>query len=229
MNFLLFCATKCRRSGLAMLVARFYSTSQHSRFDKQNIPCSHAKPTNVEFENAIKQLQSKLFPTKLIRVLEQLKDTELALEIFNWTSNQKGFKHNGTTYSLMIERLGFVGRFGEMQALLDEILNKSCPRTEGIFVIVIKCYCQAQMLDEALKVLETMKSIDCGIFSVIPYNILLNAFAMRGNFQSVCSIYIGMVEAGILPDVVTMNTLINTLCEANQMEATLKRFHHMKK
>jgi hypothetical protein len=64
----------------------------------------------------------------------------------------------------MIERLGFERTFGEMQASLDEMINKSCPRTEGIFVTVVKCDYQAQMLDEALKVLKTMKSISRGIY-----------------------------------------------------------------
>lgn len=49
------------------------------------------------------------------------------------------------------------------------------------------------MLDEVLKLLETMKSIVCGLFYAIPYSILPNVFLMRGDFQSVCSVYINKI------------------------------------
>ncbi|KAJ4982144.1 hypothetical protein NE237_032981 [Protea cynaroides] len=182
---------------------------------------------NTEVQSKVVLLKNELCPDKLIRVLDSTANLNAAVKIFKWASLQKRFRHTAGTYSWIIMKLGMAGNIREMDFFCNEMIKEKCSYSEEALVPVIDSFVRHHKLAEALKVVEVMK---LGNYtpSVITYNVMLGSLVKEGSdFLSVLFLYKEMVKDGIVPNVDTLNYLLEALFRANRIASAIDQFRRM--
>ncbi|XP_042477581.1 pentatricopeptide repeat-containing protein At1g63330-like [Macadamia integrifolia] len=187
----------------------------------------HNQPDNTEFQSKVGLLKNELCSDKLIRVLDSTNNLSAAVKIFKWASLQKRFRHTADTYSWIILKLGMAGNIREMDFFCNEMIKAKCSSAEEALVPVIDSFVRNHRLTEALRVLELMKLSNYKP-SVITYNLKLGSLVKDGSdFQSVLFFYKEMVKSGIVPNVDTLNYLLEALFRANRITTAIDQFRRM--
>ncbi|XP_043701363.1 pentatricopeptide repeat-containing protein At1g62914, mitochondrial-like [Telopea speciosissima] len=201
-----------------------YLCATHFQISTEN---DQNQPYNIEFQSKVVLLKNELYPDKLIRVLDSTNNLNAAVKIFKWASLQKRFRHTADTYSWIILKLGMAGNIREMDFFCNEMIKAKCSYAEEALVPVIDSFVRNHRLTEALRVLEVMK---LGNYkpSVITYNVMLGSLVKEGSdFQSVLFFYKEMVKAGIVPNIDTLNHLLEALFQANRIISAIDQFRRM--
>ncbi|PIA34329.1 hypothetical protein AQUCO_03800137v1 [Aquilegia coerulea] len=199
-----------------------YQQSGHEETDQNSLNSS-------DFEVKIRFLKNKLNTENLIQVLDSTKDLNSSIKIFKWASNKKRFYHTADTYFWVILKLGMVGNVKDMEFFCNEMIKGKCPHVEEAFASLIDSFAKNHRLDEALKVLEIM---NLGKIkpSIRLCNVLLRTLIEeKRDLQSILFAYKEIVKAGIIPNVETLNYLIEILCENDKMESALDQYRRMNK
>ncbi|PIA31743.1 hypothetical protein AQUCO_04900202v1 [Aquilegia coerulea] len=208
---------------LEKLIADLYSWfSQPKETDQNSLNSS-------DFEVKIRFLKNKLNTENLIQVLDSTKDLNSSIKIFKWVSNKKRFYHTVDTYFWVILKLGMVENVKDMEFFCNEMIKGKCPHVEEAFASLIDSFAKNHRLDEALKVLEIM---NLGKIkpSIRLCNVLLRTLMEeKRDLQSILFAYKEIVKAGIIPNVETLNYLIEILCENDKMESALDQYRRMNK
>ncbi|XP_065853437.1 pentatricopeptide repeat-containing protein At1g62914, mitochondrial-like [Euphorbia lathyris] len=186
-------------------------------------------PNLTDFEAKIQSLNNKLHPDSLIRVLQSTSDIDSALKIFKWASHQKRFTHTTETYYWMIFKLGLAGNVAEMEGFCQILVKNSFPGVEHALISLVESFVRHCRLNEAICILVNMNS---GGFSppISLFNVVLEAIveAKRG-FGDAVFVYKEMVKAGVVPNVDTLNYLLEVLFESKKVDSALDQYKRMNK
>ncbi|XP_037443808.1 pentatricopeptide repeat-containing protein At1g62680, mitochondrial-like [Triticum dicoccoides] len=198
-----------------------------------DVPASRASrgtAGSAEFESAIRSLKNNnLRPEILTRILDSTSDLNLALRIFKWASSQRIFAHTADTYACMISKLGVVGNCDEMDSLLKEMIKLNAPILDKILNDLVQFLSSKNRCDEALLVIQNACSGKLKI-SVSSCNAMLCGLVKEGRgLRPFIRAYMEIVKAGVLPDVDTLNWLIEALCEAGKLDLALIQLDRMSK
>ncbi|KAH0994627.1 hypothetical protein GBA52_018491 [Prunus armeniaca] len=96
-------------------------------------------------------------------LLKAEKEIQKAILIFHSTTAEytNGFRHDHTTFGLMVARLVSANQFRSAEALLDRMKEEKCSVTEDIFLSVCRGYvCVHRPLD-AVRVFHKMEDFQC--------------------------------------------------------------------
>ncbi|KAF6167163.1 hypothetical protein GIB67_029801 [Kingdonia uniflora] len=183
----------------------------------------------IEFEPKMHFLKNKLDPENLIRIMDSTHDMKSSVKLFKWASNQKRFRHTAETYNWVILKLGLAGNIEEMETFCYEMLKERVPFVEEAFGGLIENFVRKRRLDEAVRVLEVMCYGKCRP-SIQACNVLLGVYVEeKRDLQSFLFVYKEMVKAGIVPNVETLNFLMEVLCESDRIDSALDQYRRMKK
>ncbi|CBI39664.3 unnamed protein product, partial [Vitis vinifera] len=186
-------------------------------------------PNDNEFEPKFQFLRNRLMPDDLIRVLDTTHDLNSAIKVFKWASRQKRFRHTADTYFRVILKLGMGGKIEDMEAFCSEMVREKCPGGEETLIALISSFVKHRRLSEAIRVLVIMTSNGYK-FSIIEFNGLLGALVReRRDFREILLVYKEIVKAGIVPNVDTLNYLIEALFELNWIDLALDQYRRMSK
>ncbi|KAL3515867.1 hypothetical protein ACH5RR_022769 [Cinchona calisaya] len=186
-------------------------------------------PNSSDFESKIQFLKNKLHPDSLIRVLNSTTDLNSSLILFKWASLQEKFKHNVDTYYLMILKLGLAGSVEEMEGFCNELVKENFLGFEEAFLGLIDCFVRNDKLNEALRVLYCMNSTSSRP-SLGVFNVLIGALVeAKRDFKDVLFVYKEMVKVGIVPNVETLNYLLEALFEDDRVDTALDQYRRMNK
>lgn len=167
-------------------------------------------------------MSRSLLPKHVAAVVKYQKDPLRALQMFNSAKTEDGFKHNLFTYATIIEKLGFHGKFKEMESILAEMrLNIDNSLMEGVYIGAMRNYGKKQKIQEAVDVFERMEFFDCEP-SVQSYNAIMNILVEYGYFDQAHKVYMRMKNKGILPDVYTFTIRIKSFCKTGRPYAALR-------
>lgn len=200
-------------------------------------PCSNvpaARPcgaggSSFEFDSAVQSLKNNLQPERLTRVLDSTSDSSLALRIFKWASHQRYNVHTVGMYSCMISKLGVSGNRDEMDSLLREMVRFQVPALEQALNDLVQSLSDKNLLDEALLVIQHASSAKLKL-SISAWNGVLHGLVKQGRGLRLFMLtYMDIMKAGVLPDVETLNCLIEVLCESGRLELALIQFNRMSK
>lgn len=184
-----------------------------------------ARGSSAEFESVIRLLKNNLQPERLTRILDSTTDLNLAVRIFKWASHQRISVHTVDTYACMISKLSVVGNRDEMESLLKEMIKLD----EQILNDLVQYLSNKKRFDEALLVIQHASSGKLKL-SISSCNGVLCGLVKEGRgLWPVMRTYMEIVKAGVLPDVETLNWLIEVLCEAGQLDLALNQFDKMSK
>uniref|UniRef100_A0A0D9W042 Pentatricopeptide repeat-containing protein-mitochondrial domain-containing protein n=1 Tax=Leersia perrieri TaxID=77586 RepID=A0A0D9W042_9ORYZ len=184
---------------------------------------------STEFDSAIRSLRSNPHPERLARVLDSASDFSLALRIFRWASYQRMPIHTVEAYACMISKLGGAGNHEEIGGFLKEMVKLDVPGLGKVMDALVQFLSGEGRFDEALLVIQHASSGNFKL-SVSSCNSVLCGLVKEGRgLRPFMRAYMEVVKAGVLPDVETLNWLIEVLCEAGHLDLALVQFDKMGK
>ncbi|RVW77367.1 Pentatricopeptide repeat-containing protein [Vitis vinifera] len=101
-------------------------------------------------------------------------------------------------------KLGMGGKIEDMEAFCSEMVREKCPGGEETLIALISSFVKHRRLSEAIRVL-------------------------RRDFREILLVYKEIVKAGIVPNVDTLNYLIEALFELNWIDLALDQYRRMSK
>ncbi|RLN17350.1 pentatricopeptide repeat-containing protein [Panicum miliaceum] len=180
-----------------------------------DIPASAGTGSSSEFDTAIRSLKNNLQPERLTRVIDSTPDSSLALRIFRWASHQRYSLRTVDTYRCMISKLTAVENRDDMDSLLGEMVRLKAPALEQ----ALNGFAGIQHATSAKLKL-----------SLSACNAMLRGLVKQGSgLRLFMLVYMEIVKSGVLPDVETLNWLIQALCESGRVDLALIQFDRMSK
>lgn len=182
-----------------------------------------------EFEAKIQFLKNKLHPESLVTVLDSTPDLNSSIKLFKWASLQNRFNHTADTYYRIILKLGMAGNVEEMEGFCNKMVIDKCLGFGESLLALIDSFVKNHRLNEALRVLYVMNlssfKPSLGVFNTIMGALLEE----KKEFKDVLFVYKEMVKSGILPDIDTMNYLLDSLFAAGRVDTALDQYRRLHK
>ncbi|CAJ1975677.1 unnamed protein product [Sphenostylis stenocarpa] len=135
------------------------------------------------------------------------KDWIIVLELFDMLKGQPYYQPRKDTYMKLIVLLGKSGQPHRAHQLFNSIHEDGCESTE-LYTALIAAYCQNNLVDEALLILDEMMKIPHCQPDILTYSTLMEALVGALKFEMVVLVYDKMVERSIIPNTLTQNLLL---------------------
>ncbi|XP_073064981.1 uncharacterized protein [Primulina eburnea] len=188
---------------------------------------------------------NKLFPFLnceiIVSVLQsqaQLKkDPRICFRFFTWAAGKKGFR-SGVSHNLIVEMLLSDDSFDLYWSVLDDLRNEKAPVYADAFVVLIlgywrlknaekvvetfgkmkdyECLCKAKRTDDALRLLNLMKSKGCRP-DIITYNSLLHGLCKFGRVNEALLLLQSFKNEGYHVEIQGFSCLIEGLIRTKQI------------
>ncbi|GAB4844531.1 hypothetical protein Ancab_037910 [Ancistrocladus abbreviatus] len=120
------------------------------------------------------------------------------------------------------------GEIGKMNLLMKEMKERCILPNVVTFGIVINQLCKSRRIDEALEVLEKMKSGENGVLvepDVVIYNTLIDGLCKIGRQEEAFAL-LERMNSGVqcVPNTVTYNCLIDGFCKVGELDKACELF-----
>ncbi|KAJ4703538.1 Pentatricopeptide repeat-containing protein [Melia azedarach] len=171
----------------------------------------------------------QITPCQVSQLIRAEKDVNKALVIFDAATAEyaNGFRHDSSTFSLMISKLVSANQFRPAEDLLDRMKKERCNITEDIFLSICRGYGRVHRPLDARRVFDKMKEFECEPTErsyITVFSILVEENQLKVAFR----FYRYMREVGIRPSVASLNVLIKALCKNSEtMDSALRIFREM--
>ncbi|KAJ4725987.1 Pentatricopeptide repeat [Melia azedarach] len=224
------------------ILCSFYSTRAPSIFFRRRIGKSskaNIKPTLDEptFSWAVSQLPPRFNNEELCNVITLQDNPLVCLELFKWATQQPRFRHDLSTYHIMVKKLGSAKMYEEMDDVVNQVLVVPCVGSEALYNTIVYYYTEARQLTKAVNIFKLMKNsrnLECRP-SIRTYNILFTAFLSRGKnayinhmyMETIRCLFKQMVNDRIEPDIFSLNSMIKGYVLSNHVNDALRIFHQM--
>ncbi|KAK2642367.1 hypothetical protein Ddye_024130 [Dipteronia dyeriana] len=192
----------------------------------------------------------QITPEQVVKLIRAEKDVHKALVIFDSATAQyaNGFKHDESTFGLMISRLVSANQFRSAEDLLERMKQEKCSIKEDIFLSVCRGFGRVHKLLDVMRVFDRMKEFGCEctekshitVFAIlVEENQLKVAFRfykyMRemalwknsGTIAAALKIFREMPKSGCTPDLYTYGTLVNGMCKSGKIDEAKEMFKEM--
>ncbi|XP_077238140.1 tetratricopeptide repeat (TPR)-like superfamily protein [Tasmannia lanceolata] len=193
-------------------------------------------PLEKQFDTWVHKLKPGFSHDDVIDALRSQSDPDLALDIFRWTAQQRGYRHNHATYQTIIEISAAGKRFGAAETLMDEVVSGACSGSPSLYNLIIRfCCCHRHLFNRAFDVFKKMQKLpDCKP-TLETYTLLLNSLLRRFNRLNVCYVYLHAVRSllkqmrasGVIPDTFALNLIIKAYSKCLEMDEANRVFREM--
>ncbi|PON43099.1 Pentatricopeptide repeat [Trema orientale] len=193
-------------------------------------------PLEKQFETWVQNLKPGFSPVQVSDALWAQSDPDLAFDIFRWTAQQRGYKHNHLTYLTMIKILVDGRRYGHAETLVEEVMAGACEVSVPLYNSMIRFCCGRKFLfNRAFDVYKKMlKSEDCKP-TLETYTLLFNSLLGRFNKLNVCYVYLRAVRSltkqmkasGVIPDTFVLNMIIKAYSKCHELDEAIRVFREM--
>ncbi|KAG5567205.1 hypothetical protein RHGRI_002683 [Rhododendron griersonianum] len=204
-------------------------------------PPSHPNPRTLtphdkQFNSWLENLKPGFTPSDVDAALKSQPDPDLALDIFRWTAQQRGYKHTDLTYFTIIQISVKCKRFGHAQTLIDEVLAGACPPSAPLYNSIVRFCCSRRFLfNRAFDVYKKMLKSDEAKPSLETYTLLFNSLLRRFNKLNVCYVYLHAVRSltkqmkasGVIPDAFVLNMIVKAYSKCLEVDEAIRVFHEM--
>ncbi|KAL3531067.1 hypothetical protein ACH5RR_010389 [Cinchona calisaya] len=195
-------------------------------------------PLDKQFETWIHNLKPGFTPSDVDEALQAQSDSDLALDIFRWTAQQRGYKHDHLTYLTMIKIAVDGKRYRVAETLIEEVIAGACPPSLPLYNSMIKFCCGRKFLfNRAFDIYKKMlKSDDPTVKpSLETYTLLLNSLLRKFNRLNVCYVYLHAVRSltkqmkasGVIPDSFVLNMIIKAYSKCLELDEAIRVFREM--
>ncbi|KHN35153.1 pentatricopeptide repeat-containing protein At1g06710, mitochondrial [Glycine soja] len=182
---------------------------------------------NVALEELgrLKDFGYKASPTTynaLIQVFLRADKLDTAFLVHREMSNS-GFRMDGCTLGCFAYSLCKAGRCGDALSLIEK--EEFVPDTV-FYNRMVSGLCEASLFQEAMDILDRMRSISC-IPNVVTYRILLSGCLGKGQLGRCKRILSMMMTEGCYPNREMFNTLVHAYCKSRDYSYAYKLFKKM--
>lgn len=146
------------------------------------------------------------------------KNWQEALQVFEMLKEQPFYHPKEGTYMKLIVLLGRSGQPTRAHQLFDEMLQQGCQPTPELYTALIGAYCRSGLLDEALQLLNDMKSSPLCQPDVYTYSTIIKACVDAARFDLTDTMYKDMAERSISPNTVTQNIVLSGYGKAGRLD-----------
>uniref|UniRef100_A0A7N0UG59 Pentatricopeptide repeat-containing protein n=1 Tax=Kalanchoe fedtschenkoi TaxID=63787 RepID=A0A7N0UG59_KALFE len=159
----------------------------------------------------------KLTPSQVALLIRAEKDVEKARMIFDSATAEygNGFRHDYSTFRVMMSRLLSVNRFRNAEELLGRMREEKCAVEEDLFLMICRAYGRVHKPLEAVRVFQKMGEYDCEA-SDKGYVTVLSILVDEGMVKLALRFYKYMRKMGVKQSVTTLNVLIKALCKSGE-------------
>ncbi|XVE77339.1 hypothetical protein DITRI_Ditri13aG0054600 [Diplodiscus trichospermus] len=194
--------------------------------------CFHSSSSVPSSEQQPKQQPctstwSIVSPTRVQKLISARSDPLLAKEIFDFASNQPGFRHSYSSFLILILKLGRSKHFSLVDDLLIRLKSDRYPVTPSLFSHLIKIYAEANLPEKALKTFYKMLE-----FNIKPLprhlNRILELLVSHRNFlMPAFDLFKNAHKHGVLPNTESYNILMGAFCLNGDLSIAYKLFNKM--
>lgn len=195
-------------------------------------------PLEKQFETWIQNLKPGFVPPDVNEALTAQSDPDLALDIFRWTAQQRGYKHDQLTYLTMIEIAVTGKRYRVAETLVEEVVAGACPPSLPLYNSMIKFCCGRKFLfNRAFDIYKKMLKCDDPTVkpSLETFTLLLNSLLRKFNRLNVCYVYLHAVRSltkqmkasGVIPDTFALNMIIKAYSKCLEVDEAIRVFREM--
>ncbi|CAH8334341.1 unnamed protein product [Eruca vesicaria subsp. sativa] len=193
-------------------------------------------PLETQFETWIHNLKPGFTPSDVTTALRSQSDPDLAYDIFRWTSQQRGYKHNHETYHTIIKQsiTGKRNKFAE--TLIEEVISGACEMSVPLYNTIIRFCCGRKFLfNRAFDVYNKMLRSEGSRPDLETYTLLMSALLKRFNKLNVCYVYLHAVRSlvkqmkssGVIPDTYVLNMIIKAYAKCLEVDEAMRVFREM--
>lgn len=171
----------------------------------------------------------KIKPSQVEQLIRAEKDVHKALLIFDSATAEycNGFRHDHSTFGVMISKLLSVNQFRKAEEMLERMKEERCNITEHIFLSVCRAYGRVHKPLDAIRVFHKMNDFECKPTQK-SYITVFAILVEENQLKIAMRFYRYMREMGISPSVVSLNVLIKALCkDSRTFDAALRIFREM--
>ncbi|KAK3415199.1 hypothetical protein EUGRSUZ_H00752 [Eucalyptus grandis] len=193
-------------------------------------------PLEKQFEGWIDRLRPGFGPPEVADALRAQSDPDLALDIFRWAAQQRGYRHDAAAYLAMIKILISGRRYRHAETLVEEVVAGACEMSVPLYNSVIRFCCGRKFLfNRAFDVYKKMlRSEDCKP-TLETYTLLFNSLLRRFNKLHVCYVYLHAVRSmakqmkvsGVIPDTFVLNMIIKAYSKCLVVDDAIRVFREM--
>ncbi|XP_010069616.2 pentatricopeptide repeat-containing protein At3g25210, mitochondrial [Eucalyptus grandis] len=193
-------------------------------------------PLEKQFEGWIDKLRPGFGPPEVADALRAQSDPDLALDIFRWAAQQRGYRHDAAAYLAMIKILISGRRYRHAETLVEEVVAGACEMSVPLYNSVIRFCCGRKFLfNRAFDVYKKMlRSEDCKP-TLETYTLLFNSLLRRFNKLHVCYVYLHAVRSmakqmkvsGVIPDTFVLNMIIKAYSKCLVVDDAIRVFREM--
>ncbi|EEF31788.1 pentatricopeptide repeat-containing protein, putative [Ricinus communis] len=124
------------------------------------------------------------------RVLNRCGDAgNLGYRFFVWASKQPGYRHSYENYKAMVKIFSKMRQFGAVWALLEEMRkDNSVLITSELFIVLIRRFASARLVEKAIEVLDEMPKYGCEPDEYV-FGCLLDALCKNGSVKQAASLF----------------------------------------
>ncbi|CAI9107349.1 OLC1v1006680C1 [Oldenlandia corymbosa var. corymbosa] len=195
-------------------------------------------PLEREFETWIHKLKPGFTPPDVREALTAQSDPDLALDIFRWTAQQRGYKHDHLNYLCMIEISVTRKRYRVAETLIEEVLAGACPPSLALYNSMIKFCCDRKYLfKRAFDIYKKMLKFDDVSLrpSLETYTMLLISLLRKFDKAPVCYVYMHSVRSlakqmkasGVIPDTLVLNLILKAYSKCLEVDEAIRIFREM--
>ncbi|GAB2292004.1 hypothetical protein Dimus_026252 [Dionaea muscipula] len=175
----------------------------------------------TRLQNSIRNLVPRFDQPLVYNVLDGAQNSDHALKFFRWVERAGLFQHDRDTHLKIIERLGRASKLNHARCILLDMPGKGVKLDEDMFVVLIHSYGKEGIVQESVKMFQKMKSLGVER-TCASYDALFQKINTANRF------YEDMRSRGIMPNVVTYNTMINGFYRVKKVEDAERFFVEMK-
>ncbi|CAF2158262.1 unnamed protein product [Brassica napus] len=227
----------CLSSAVSRLPISFSSVSSPPQSNPPPSRIRTRTPLETQFETWIQNLKPGFTHPDVVAALRAQSDPDLAYDIFRWTAQQRGYKHNHEAYHSMIKQAiaGKRNKFAE--TLIDEVVAGACEMSVPLYNTIIRFCCGRKFLfNRAFDVYNKMLRSDNGSRPDLEtFTLLLSSLLKRFNKLNVCYVYLHAVRSltkqmkssGVIPDTYVLNMIIKAYAKCLEVDEALRVFREM--
>lgn len=174
----------------------------------------------------------KQITTSLVeQLIRSEKDVKKAIVVFDVATAEysSGFRHDHTTFGLMISRLLSANQFRSAEDMLDRMKNENCEIPEDIFLSIYRAYGRVHKPIEVMRVFQIMNKYNCQPTEK-SYITVFSILVDENQISAALKFYRDMRKMGIPPSLPSLNILIKALCKnSSTINSALEIFSLMPK
>eukprot|EP00250_Pteridium_aquilinum_P021597 c25169_g4_i1 orf=942-3269(-) len=178
-------------------------------------------------EGILQSFIGSITPELVANVVHEQKDAKVAFHFIEWAGKQPNFEHQEEIFTKVVGRLGKCSDFETAWTVL-EFMRKHGLKVNYAFGIFIHRLKSANMVDEAIRAMDSMVSLD--VNPTVPlYTVAFQLLLNCNNLKDVQRLYMKMRQVGLQPDTKLFGILVSGFGKAGKVDDALFFFEEMQR